>query len=56
MWNKLFSLCLSIGHFENVVTDVTNLIVRYEKDFEKDSDAWNAFIDTIVEILQSHKH
>ncbi len=55
MFNKLFTFCTSIGHFNEVVTYISYLLDKFDEDYSKDSISRDAAIDAIIEILQAHK-
>ena len=55
MFNKLFKALGNIHLFNHTVDHVTNLLSYLERNYEKDGNAKDAAIDSIIEILQSHK-
>ncbi len=55
MFNKLFNFCMSIGHFNEVVNNISFLLQKFDEDYTKDANARDAAIDALVEILQAHK-
>lgn len=40
----------------SIVTYVSYIITLFEDEFQRDKDAKNAAIDTIIELLQKHKN
>lgn len=55
MFNKLFSMCHSIVHFQSMMGDITSLLNNFDDAYLKDESLKNAAIDTVIEILQAHK-
>jgi len=55
MFNKLFTFCMSIGHFNEVVTYLSYVLDKFDGDYTKDSNARDSAIDAIIEILQAQK-
>ncbi len=55
MFNKLFANVEDISDFRSIVQNIEDLIQYFDEEFEKGTDARDAAIDAIVEILQAHK-
>jgi hypothetical protein len=58
MFDKIFSLFLPECKFLKMAeftNDVAQLLSHFEEEYLKDKSSKNAAIDTICEILQSHK-
>lgn len=57
MLDILFNLFTSnkLSKFNSVLSIIENLIVTFEQEFEQDKNAKNAAIDTVIQLLESHK-
>jgi hypothetical protein len=55
MFDKLFTLCKSVLHFNSAVQDIAIVINRFSNDYIKDGDAKDAALDCLVEIIKAHK-
>jgi hypothetical protein len=58
MLDALFNLFKTqkLTKFVSVVGTIENLIAVFEQEFEQDHNAKNAAIDSIINILESHKN
>lgn len=58
MFDKLFG-CLkeevSLAHMGSILTTVEQLLSHFGEDYLKDGNAFNAAIDSVIEVLNSQK-
>ena len=55
MFNKLFANVENLSNFRRIVHNIEDLIEYFDEEFEKGTDARDAALDAIIEIIQAHK-
>jgi hypothetical protein len=55
MFNKLADMSKSLAHFSQMMQPIATICQMYEANFLKQGSSKNAFLDTVIEIINSHK-